>query len=286
MKTHRLLQFSKVTLAMSAALLIASTAAQAQITTYTQYFNNGTLGSSGDKTLAVYNWSAAAGTSGTVHTGGAVTNFAVSQGTTNTLGVPVVAGNSTAAGFAFALPANDTSEATILYNTNLGTIDTFQDAPQGSWRRVGTQSLSGLTLGEINTVSFYARNGSTSPVMRLALQVGTTWYTSSSSYQTTQTANFEKFTLTNPVGINWYEGAFVPNVSLSSDVTLLPSVSLSSSSVITGYGLYSDIGGLAATDARVRMDSFEIATVPEPTTWALLIGSLAAAALLRRRRRN
>ena len=261
--------------------------AHASSTTFSQYFNNGT-GSSGDKTLAVYNWNAAAGTSGTVHTGGVVTNFAVSQGLTNNLGVPTVSGASTNAGFAFALPANTTSEATILYNTNLTSTTSFQDAPQGSWfRSGGTQTLSGLTLGEIGSVSFYARNGSTSPVMRLAIQVGGTWYASNTSFQTTQTANFEKFTLTSPVGINWYEDAFAPGTSLSADVTGLSSVSLTSGSVVTGYGVYSDIGGLSAANARVRIDSFEVITaIPEPSSIAALFGTVALGFVATRRRRG
>jgi len=197
-----------------------------------------------------------------------------------------VSGASTSAGFLFALPPNTTSEASILYTTNLNSTTTLQDAPQGDWFRAGgSGTLSGLTLGDISSISFYARNGTTAPVMRLALQVGTTWYASNSTFQTTQTTNFEQFTLSNPIGFNWYSGVFVPGTSLSADVTALPSALLAGSSVVTGYGVYSDIGGIAsANDARVRIDSFVVTTVPEPTTWALLVGSLTTLVIFRRHR--
>jgi len=62
MKQHTILLPGKALPAIVAAFLLASTAAQGQIT-YSQYFNNGT-GASGDKTAAVYNWAGSIGTAG------------------------------------------------------------------------------------------------------------------------------------------------------------------------------------------------------------------------------
>lgn len=249
-------------------------------TTFSQFFNNGT-GTGGDNLASAHNWNGAIGTAGADVT--TIGNVGVSQGVTSTLGVPVVSGISTTAGFLFALPANNTSEASILYTTNLTSSNaTPSTDPQSDWYSSTTDTLATVTLGDVTSLSFYARNGSTSPVMRLALLVGGTWYASTTSFQTTQTTNFEQFTLNSPGSINWYQGAFVAGTSLSADVTALTSVALNASSVIEGYGVYSDIGGLTAANSRVRIDSFEITAVPEPG--AALLGGLGLLVLFRRRR--
>jgi hypothetical protein len=269
-----------LTLLLGAALFASSVSGE---TVFSNYFNNGT-GLGGDNLASDHNWNGSIGTAGADVT--AIGNVGVSQGVTNASGVPVVSGISTIGGFLFALPADNVSEASILYTTNLTSSNaTPSPDPQSEWYQdTATGSLSAVTVGNVGSISFYARNGSTSPVMRVALQVGGVWYASATSFQTTQTTNYEQFSLT-PSSINWYQGAFVAGSSLSADVTALTSIALSASAPIQGYGVYADIGGLTASNSRMRIDNFEVTAVPEPATFAMVLGLMGLVVVCGRRMR-
>lgn len=266
MKSSNPSRASRASLALSASLLLASTAAQGQ-TTFSAFFNNGT-GSFGNKQAAQYNWPVAVGTAGTIT---ALNDAGVSGGTTNGAGVPVVTG-STTAGFLFHVPAAEVaSEAVLFHRTTLDTSDLTQDAPQGSWYRSGTATLSGRTLGELTQLSVWTRPGSTATVMRFAIQTGGVWYASATSFTQTDLINYEQKTL-NPSTENWIPNVGVPGTSLDADLsdngTPAPLVS---SSVITGYGWYADTDALTGDAARVRIDSYVISSsvsgpVPVPTS--------------------
>jgi hypothetical protein len=255
MKTSNPFRASRTPLAFSASLLLAASVAQGQ-TSFSAFFNNGT-GSFGNKTTAQYNWPTAVGAAGTI-TG--LNDAGVSGGTTNTTGVPVVTG-STTAGFLFHVPvAEVASEAVLFHRTTFDTSDALQDAPQGSWYRSGTATLSGRTLAELTGLSVYTRSGSTATVMRFAVQTGGVWYASATSFTQSDLAVFEQKTI-NPVSENWIPNVGTPGTSLDTDLsdngTPAP---LDGASVITGYGWYADTDALTGADARVRIDSFVISS--------------------------
>jgi len=50
------------------------------------------------------------------------------------------------------------------------------------------------------------------------------------------------------------------------------------------YWLGQDIGVNLAPGNRIALDNISVSAVPEPTTWALLAGSLTTLVLFRRRR--
>ena len=266
MKTSNPSRASRASLALSASLLLASTAAQGQ-TTFSAFFNNGT-GSFGNKQAAQYNWPVAVGTAGTIT---ALNDAGVSGGTTNGAGVPVVTG-STTAGFLFHVPvAEVASEAVLFHRTTLDTSDALQDAPQGNWYRTGTATLSGRTLSELSGLSVYTRPGSAATVMRFAIQTGGVWYASATSFTQTDLLNYEQKTL-NPSTENWIPNVGVPGEALDTDLsdngTPAP---LDSASVITGYGWYADTDAQTGDAARVRIDSYVISSsasgpVPVPTS--------------------
>ena len=70
-------------------------------TVFSAYFSNGT-GSGLDDDLSAYSWTAAIGTGGELDStrANAPGDVGVSQGVTNTIGVPLVPGESTSGGFA------------------------------------------------------------------------------------------------------------------------------------------------------------------------------------------
>jgi hypothetical protein len=254
----------RTSLVLSTSLLLAATAAQGSDTTFSAFFNNGT-GASGDKNASVYNWAAAVGSTGTI-VNSPSTVAGVSQGATNAIGVPVAFG-ATTAGFLFHVPSSGAPGASMLYRATLATSDALQDQPQGNWFRAGTDSLSGLTLGDISQLSVYSRPAKETTVMRFAILVSGVWYASATSYSHTlaNLANFEHKVLNNPSAANWIPDVGVPGTSLDLDLsdngTPAP---LDPASVVTGYGWYSDTEALAGTDARVRIDSYEIRTLATP----------------------
>lgn len=267
MKTTNPSRVSRASLALSASFLLAATVAQGN-TTFSAFFNNGTVGSSGDKTAAVYNWSVSVGSAGTIVNSPA-TVAGVSQGVTNTTGVPVVTG-STAAGFLFYVPASGAPGAMMLYRTSLATSNVTQDAPQGNWFRNGTDNLTGLTLGAISQLSVYTRPANTATEMRFAIQVGGAWYASATAFNQTNLAAYEQKVIT-PSAVNWISGVGTPGTDLDLDLSDNPSAALPPGSVITGYGWYAKTGALTGTDSRVRIDSYEIklpVTSDAYTLWA------------------
>ncbi len=226
---------------------------------FSAYFNNGS-GSSGDKNASVYNWTSAIGGGGILDNTltGAPAQVGVSQGAP--AGVPVVSGQSTSAGFLFARP--DTAPgAMLLHTTLLTTSDILQDAPQGNWFRYGSDSLAGLTVGNITQLSVYTRAATATTRMRFAIRIGATWYVSAASFQQGNLANFEQHTLSGLTAANaWHSGDFNPGTVLDADASNNPTVTLASGDVVTGYGWYAETGLQSGDNARVRMDSFQITT--------------------------
>lgn len=245
-------------LAVSACLFLAAVAAQAD-SVFSAYFNNGS-GSSGDKNASVYNWTSAIGSSGIQDNTltGAPAQVGVSQGGTNTVGVPVVSGQSTSAGFLFALP-DAAPSAMLLHTTALATLDTFQDAPQGSWFRNGIDSLAGLTVGGITQLAVYARAATAATTMRFAIRAGGEWYVSTSAFNQGNVNVFEQHTLSGLTNANaWVSAGFTAGVSLDVDLSDNPTVTLNAAAPVTGYGWYAETGAQSNTNARVRIDSFQV----------------------------
>ncbi len=242
--------------ALSACLLLAATAAQAD-TLFSAYFNNGS-GSSGDKSASVYNWTSAIGSGGVLDNTltGAPAQVGVSQGATS--GVPVVSGQSTNAGFLFTRP-DAAPGAMLLHTTLLTTSNAFQDAPQGNWFRYGSDSLAGLTVGNITQLSVYARAATAATRMRFAIRIGETWYVSAASFQQANLAAYEQHTLSGLANANaWHSGAFTSGTFLDTDASDNPTTTLAAEDAVTGYGWYAETGAQSGDSARVRIDSFQI----------------------------
>lgn len=241
------------------------TAAHGQ-TVFSSHFNNGS-GSSGDKNAGVYHWTAAVGGGGTLDTSlaGAPASVGVSQGTTASTGVPLISGQSTAAGFLFALP-DSAPGAMFLHNTNLSTTTDFQDAPQSSWFRSGPDPLTGLTVGNIAELAVYTRPASAGVVMRFAILAGGQWHVSTTPFTQGDLNRFEQHTLQNPASGTWHSAAFTAGTYLDTNLTDNPAVTLNPGLLVTGYGIHAETGTLNHGDARVRIDSFRITAAPAAAT--------------------
>jgi hypothetical protein len=231
-------------------------------TTFRAFFNNGT-GSSGDKNASAYQWAAAVGSSAIIDQtlSGAPAQMGISQGTTTSVGVPFVSGQSTSAGFFFALP-DAAPVAQLLYTTNVTTSDSFQDAPQTNWFRSGSEVLLGLTIDQISQFSVYTRPATSVTSMRFAVRIGTLWHVSATTYSQSNVNVFEHKTMTGLTQPGaWYTAG--DGVTLDTDLSDNSPITLAGSEVISGYGIYAHTGTQSGTNARVRIDSFEILCAPE-----------------------
>ena len=232
---------------------------------FSAYFNNGS-GSGGDDNASTYNWTAAIGTGGVLDgtITGAPAQVGVSQGVTNSAGVPTISSQSTSGGFLYALP--DTSAGvSLLHTVSLTSSATMQDNPQESWFHNGSASLAGLTVGDIARLSVYTRPATTATTMRFALLVGGNWVVSTTEFHQTDTAVYEQRTLGNLSAANaWYSSVFVSGSSLDADLSDNPTVTLNASDLVTGYGWYADTDAQSSMNSRVRIDSYQIAVSPAP----------------------
>ena len=223
---------------------------------FAAHFNNGT-GSGGDDLAGLYNWNGAIGTAGALVT--TIGNVAVSQGATDTTGVPLVSGQSTSGGFLFALPAADNAGVSLLHSTSLTTSDSLQDNPQTHWFRAGGDALSGLRVGDIARLSVFTRPATTATTMRFALRVGDNWFVSTTAFNQSNINVHEKRVLADLTAANaWYSGVFTSGSSLDANLGDNPMVTLNANDAVTGYGWYADTDAQSAANSRVRIDSFVI----------------------------
>jgi hypothetical protein len=148
-------------------------------------------------------------------------------------------------------------------------------------------TIASSLVSQLATISWYQGNANTSMTSRVAIQIAGNWYATdlafSNSAAVSSGGNFGNssggavlmsFDWT-AVGSQWRELTIAGN-----DVTLSGSVLTEDlpSGDITGFGLYfSDRG------ATQRFDSFQIETIPETSTLALV--GLGAVTLMRRRRK-
>jgi subtilisin family serine protease/PKD repeat protein len=245
---------------------------------FAAHFNNGT-GSGGDDLAGLYNWNGAIGTAGALVT--TIGHVAVSQGATDTAGVPLVSGQSTSGGFLFALPAANNAGVSLLHSTSLTTSDSLQDNPQTHWFRAGGDALSGLRVGDIARLSVFTRPATTATTMRFALRVGDNWFVSTTAFNQSNINVYEKRVLADLTAANaWYSGVFTSGSSLDANLGDNPMVTLNANDAVTGYGWYADTDAQSAADSRVRIDSFvihaNVVANTAPTISAVANQSIAA----------
>ncbi len=266
----------KKTLLTSLFLAAATVSAPAAVT-YGQFFNNNNA-SFTDSQSGLYNWNFA-----TANNIATVANDISAGNTTPPVSLP---GETTLGrGFFFLLPQNSTegAGATFMYTTHTGISTVEQNNPQPDWfQDGGSGTLAGTALGDISNVLVRSNSGSSSSFQaRLGVQVGSDWYLSDTAY--TLSTSWTEFNLPNLASETWITGAF-DGVNLDADVSDNLTTLLGAGDVVTGYGWYADVEATVGGSSRIRMDRMVLTVVPEPSTYALLVGALIALAVIARRR--
>jgi hypothetical protein len=262
---------------LAGAILLSMQATHAQIPIYRQVFGNSGTGNSN---LTTVGWSGNWGSTATDSSNPSLNNFGVSSA----LGKPNNLDNINAGG-----PSLSTANG-LVFTSGAG-------ASLTNWIAYTTGYPVNTTLTPIQDISFYAGSSANGafgiPGFRIAVQIGGNWYAStqvlSNSVAVSSAANFNLVSGgAQKVNFNWTTAA-----SAWDDLTFTPGTTLVLGSTltsplpgdpVTGFGLYSDQepGGGNATR---RFDTFQIDTVPEPGSVALVLFGVGALMSLRRSRK-
>lgn len=99
----------------------------------------------------------------------------------------------------------------------------------------------------------------------------------------TNWSNF--YLLDDPQNATWLGGFYDPDAgTLATGPAGLSQVSISGDTPVLGYGILTFTGdAVGQNDSWVRFDDYLVTAVPEPSTWASLLGLVALAVVATRR---
>lgn len=259
-------------LAAFGAFCMLATTTQAD-TTFSFHFNN----SGSDNNSAIHNWATSVGASGAIVN---TLSSGVGSGVSNGNALPAITGESSLKGFAFYVPATGVAPgASMLYTTTTVATDAFQSTQNHWFRSSGTGDLTGATVADITELKVHTRTQDTSTTMRFAILVDGNWYASTSTFTQTSNSAWELQSV-SPNSINWISNIGTPGSDLDTDLSDNPTAPLSGTGVVTGYGIYADTGVTSGSNARVRLDSYQVLTTlsgapPTPTSIVVTPASVA-----------
>jgi hypothetical protein len=257
---------------LAGAILLSMQGTRAQVPIYREVFGNTSGGANAN--LSSVGWSGNWGPTATDSSNPSPNNFGVSSA----LGAPNNLDNINAGG-----PSLSTANG-LAFTSGTG-------ASLNNWIAYTTGYTVDTTSTPIQDISFYAGSAANGtfgiPGFRIAVQIGGNWYASTqvlaNNVAVSSAANFN--TGAQQVTFNWTTDAaawdslsFTPGTTLTLGSTLTSPLP---GDPVTGFGLYSDQepGGGNATR---RFDTFQIDTVPEPSS--IVLGLFGAGLLMSLRR--
>jgi hypothetical protein len=257
------------------AILLSMQVTHAQVPIYREVFGN-TSGNT-NANLNLVGWSGAWGPTATDSSNPSPNNFGISSA----LGDPQNLDNINAGGSSLSM-ANG-----LAFTSGTG-------ASLNNWIAYTTGYTVDTTANPIQDISFYAGSAANGtfgiPGFRIAVQIDGNWYASTTVLANTvavsSAANFN--TGAQQVIFNWTTAASAwDSLSFTPSSTLVLGSTLASDlpgDNVTGFGLYSDQepGGGNATR---RFDTFQIDTVPEPSSVVLVLLGVGVLMSLRHSRK-
>ncbi len=249
------------------------------VTSFSQFFNNNNATFT-DSESSLYNWNQA--NANDVSTA----PIDISAGNTKGSGDVVTGEVARGRGFMFILPDSGLQpDASLMYTTHLGTSTVEQNNPQPDWFVDGPAfSFSGREVADIESIEVRLRHGSTGFDGHIGLQLdGSTWLFASDPLTTT-TSDWESFSITDLTTLTYVSDLF-DGSSVDADPSDNATSTLTGTEIVTGFALYVDTETAEGNDARIRMDQMIVTAVPEPATYAFLLGLGALTFVAWRRRR-
>jgi len=262
---------------LAGTILLSMQVTQAQVPIYREVFGNN---SATNANLNLVGWSGAWGPTATDSSNPSPNNFGISTA----LGDPQNLDNINAGGPSLSL-ANG-----LAFTSGTG-------ASLNNWIAYTTGYTVNTALTPIQDISFYAGSAANGtfgiPGFRIAVQIDGNWYASTEVLANTvavaSAANFN--TLAQQVVFNWTTAAsawdsltFVPGTTLALGSPLLSDLP---GDPVTAFGLYSDQepGTAGPGNATRRFDTYQIDTVPEPSSVVLALFGAGMLMSLRRSRK-
>ncbi|WPJ97261.1 hypothetical protein SH580_06010 [Coraliomargarita algicola] len=227
---------------------------------YSETFDNNTAGNLGSSSIG---WSAYVGAfatdiSGTIPNGG------------DRMGVADIPGNPSSDGDSYFFASNTGNTQDI------------------SWTGIET----GLSLSNVSSISWRMGNATTATTVKILVQIGGSWYASSSDFSNSSTYTGGTFSSAGAADDVLQEFTFSTDAEDWLELTLNPGVTMSlgsapvsdlSSSTITGLGFYVDTNNTFTT---ARLDTLQVNSIPEASVFALYSALSVMALVFTRRRRN
>lgn len=173
--------------------------------------------------------------------------------------------------------------------TNQG-ISGFDGSMQNEWLTDANYSLDGRTFSDLQSLSVFSNPRATAGITHhFALETPLGWVVASEAFSPSATNWSNFYLLDDPQNATWLTGFYDPvGGSLATNAVGLTEVSISGDTPILGYGILTFTGdAVGQNDSWVRFDDFLVTAIPEPSTWAALLGlfGLTLVAVRRRIRR-
>ena len=247
----------------------ASTAHSA--TTYRETFQSSTA--TGDKTASFFGWNHLLGTG----TGDAATDVSTTNQSWSANVNLGVNGGETAVNANITGTNTDHGLFGFRIGGEVGAKDQFLIS-------TGEYSPGSSNLLESMSMNYWQRNAGSS-IIRFAIQVGDDWYVSANTFTATGQTQASPGTLTVNFATELWLGISVSSTTLTA--TPSGTAAALATGTVNGFGFYGDAGTAQGATQDLRMDDFAVSVtaIPEPSSYAALVG-LGALGLVAFRRRS
>jgi hypothetical protein len=255
------------------ATLLSMQVTQAQVPIYREVFGNNAAPAGTNAPLSTVGWAGYWGATANDQSNPSLNNFGVSAAA----GRPSTLDNINAG----------TSLSTV--NGLVFTSGGAGSAAVNNWIAYTTGYTVDTTATPIADISFYAGNAAGAPGYRIAVEIGGNWYASSATLANAVAvgtiggfaagAQMVTFNWTTAASA-WDSLSFTPGSALVLGSTLISDLPGGN---VTGFGLYSDTP--ASGGPTRRFDTFQIDTVPEPSSVLLVLSGVGVLISLRRSRK-